>query len=333
MEAAVCERYGPPEVVVIKQVPMPVVGEGDVLIRVLATAVNIGDARIRALRVPRGLSIATRLAMGILRPRNPVFGLEVAGIVERVGAAVQSFKPGDRVVASRGFKFGGHAEFMAVAASGAIAAIPAGISDADAVALLFGGVTALAFFDKAKLMAGERILVNGASGAVGVMAVQIAKLRGAEVTGVCSAANADLVRSLGADHVVDYASRDFTQDAVSYDLVMDNVGNAPYARVRHLLQPGGRFLMVIGDLPQMLAAALRKDVVSASQGDAASSASSYRLLLDMAAASQIRAVIDATFPLEKIVDAYRLVDTGHKRGSVVITVGAPSDPTASAARS
>jgi NADPH:quinone reductase-like Zn-dependent oxidoreductase len=322
MKAAVCERYGPPEVVVIKDVPMPVVGEGDVLIRVKATTVNVGDARVRAIRVPRGLSIPTRLAMGLLRPRNAVFGLEVAGSVERVGAAVSSFKPGDRVVASRGFKFGGHAEFMAVPESGAIAAIPAEVSDADAVALLFGGVTALVFFDKAKLMAGERILINGASGAVGVMAVQLAKRRGAEVTGVCSAANADLVRSLGADHVVDYTSQDFTRDAQRYDLVMDNVGNAPHARVRHLLKPGGRFLMVIGDLPQMLAATLRKDVVSASQGDGAFSASRYRLLLDMAAAGKLRAVIDASFPLEGIVDAYRLVDTGHKRGSVVITVGA-----------
>jgi NADPH:quinone reductase-like Zn-dependent oxidoreductase len=327
MKAAVCERYGPPEVVVIKEVPTPVVGERDVLVRVKATAVNIGDARVRALRVPRGLSIPTRLAMGILRPRNPVFGLEVAGVVEQVGAAVRSFKPGERVVASRGFKFGGHAEFMTVPESGAIAAIPAGVSDADAVALLFGGVTALVFFDKAKLQAGENILINGASGAVGVMAVQIAKQRGAEVTGVCSAANADLVRSLGADHVIDYASRDFTRDAVRYGLVMDNVGNAPYARIRQLLKPGGRFLMVIGDLPQMLAAARRKDVVSAGREDAAFSAPRYRLLMEMAAAGQIHAVIDRSFPLEEIVEGYRLVDTGHKRGSVVITVGPAASAT------
>jgi NADPH:quinone reductase-like Zn-dependent oxidoreductase len=322
MRAAVCERYGPPEVVVIKDLPMPAVGERDVLIRVNTTTATIADARIRALRVPRGLSIPTRLAMGILRPRNPVFGIEVAGIVERVGAAVRSFAPGDRVVASRGFKLGGHAEFMAVAETGAIAPIPAGVSDSDAVAVLFGGITALIFFDQAKLRAGDHVLVNGASGAVGVMAVQIAKLRSAEVTGVCSAANADLVRSLGADHVIDYASRDFTQGTERYDLVMDNVGNAPYSRVRHLLKPGGRFLMVIGDLPQMLTAGRRKDVVSPSQEDAAFRASNYRLLMEMVAASQIRAVIDRTFPLDQIVEAHRLVDTGHKRGSVIIRVHA-----------
>jgi NADPH:quinone reductase-like Zn-dependent oxidoreductase len=321
MKAAVCERYGPPEVVVIKDMPMPVVGAGDVLIRVNKTAVNIADARIRALRVPRGLSIPVRLAMGILRPRRPVFGLEVAGVVERVGAAVKSFKPGDRLVASRGFKFGGHAEFMVVPETGAIAAIPPGVSDTDAVALLFGGVTALSFFDRAALRPGEHVLVNGASGAVGVMAVQIAKQRGAEVTGVCSAANAELVRSLGADHAIDYTTRDFTQEATRYDVIMDNVGNAPYARVRHLLKPRGRFLMVIGDLPQMLAAAGRKDVVSGGSEDAAFSARYCRLLMDMAAAGQIRAVVDRSFPLEQIVDAHRLVDSSHKRGSVVITVG------------
>ena len=152
--------------------------------------------------------------------------------------------------------------------------------------------------------------------------MQLAKQRGAEVTGVCSAANADLVRSLGADHVIDYAAGDFTREAVRYDVIMDNVGNAPYARIRHLLKPGGRFLMVIGNLPQMLAATWHKDVIGANQDDAAFSARSYRLLMDMAAKGQIRAVIDRSFPLEEIVEGYRLVDTGHKRGSVVITVGA-----------
>jgi NADPH:quinone reductase-like Zn-dependent oxidoreductase len=324
MKAAVCERYGPPEVVVIQEVPVPSVGDGDVLIRVRTASVTIADARVRGLRVPRGLYIPTRIAMGILRPRNPILGLEVAGVVERVGSAVRSWKPGDRVVASRGFKFGGHAEFMLVPQTGAIAAIPAGVSDADAVALLFGGVTALVFFDEAKLQTGEHILVNGASGAVGVMAIQIAKQRGAEVTAVCSAANAELVRSLGADHVIDYASRDFTREAARYELIMDNVGNAPYARVRQLLKPSGRFLMVIGDLPQMLAAARRKNVVSPSQADAAFNARYYQLLMELAVAGRIRAVIDRSFPLEQIADAHRLVDTGHKRGSAVVTVGAPA---------
>ena len=219
MIAAVCERYGAPEVVSIKEVPVPDVGAKDILIRVNVASVTVADARIRALRVPRGLHFPSRLALGVLRPRHAILGLEVAGVVERVGAAVTAFKAGDRVVASRGFKLGGHAEFLVVREDGAIAKIPAPVSDADAVSHLFGGLTTLTFFERGKLQSGEHILVNGASGSVGVMAVQIAKLRGATVTAVCSRANADLVRSLGADHVIDYASRDFTQDDLRYDLV------------------------------------------------------------------------------------------------------------------
>lgn len=322
MRAAVCDHYGPPEAIVIRDVPMPAVGARDVLIRVNTTAVTIADARVRALRVPRGLYIPTRLAMGIRRPRHPVFGLEVAGVVERVGNAAGAFKPGDRVVASRGFQFGGHAEYMVASDTGAIAGIPAGVTDADAVAVLFGGITSLTFFGKAKLLAGEHILVNGASGAVGVMAIQIAKLHGAEVTGVCSGTNAELVRSLGADHVIDYAARDFTREAAQYDLIMDNVGNAPYSRIRQLLKPGGRFLMVIGDLLQMLATARRKNVISPRDEGAAFSARYCERLMEMLAAGQIRAVIDRTFPFDQIADAHRLVDTGHKRGSAVVTVSA-----------
>jgi NADPH:quinone reductase-like Zn-dependent oxidoreductase len=320
MKAAVCERYGPPEVVVVREVPAPSVEDGDVLIRVIATAVTIADARVRALRVPRGLYLPTRVAMGLVRPRNPVLGLEVAGVVERVGSAVQTFKAGDRVVASRGFKFGGHAELVAVPETGAIASIPTGLSESDAVAIQFGGVTSLTFFDRAKLQAGEHILVNGASGAVGVMAVQLAKLRGAQVTGVCSDANVELVRSLGADHVIDYATRDFLKDATRYDVIMDNVGNAPYSRVLHLLKPNGRFLMVIGDLPQMLAATWQRRVVSSAM-DEAVSAGYYLQLQQLAAAGQIRAVIDRSFPFDQIVDAHRLVDSGRKRGSAILTVG------------
>lgn len=320
MKAAVCERYGPPEMVVIRDVPEPALGDEDVLVRVRATTVNIGDVRVRAVRVPRGLALPTRLAMGLRGPKQPIFGVDVAGVVEKIGAAVTRFKPGDRVVASRGFKMGAHAELLAVPETGVLVAIPDGVTDADAVAVLFGGVTALAFLDQGKLAAGEHLLVNGASGAVGVMAVQLAKLRGARVTGVCSAANLELVRSLGAGEVIDYAVRDFTSEATKYDLVMDNVGNAPYARVRRLLAPGGRFLMVIGDLPQMLAATWQKNVVSPAQGDAAFNPTYYRLLMDLLAKRQIRAVIERSFPFEAIVEAHRLVDTGHKRGSVVVTV-------------
>ena len=319
MKAAVCERYGPPEVVQIREVPTPAPADRQVLVRAFATTVNSGDARLRALRVPRGLSLPVRLQMGVTRPRQPVFGLVVAGRIEAVGTAVTSFQPGDRVLASRGFEFGCHAELVTVDEHGAIAEIPERLSYQDAVSLGFGGVTALHFFRTGRLASGEKLLINGASGAVGAMAVQLAKHTGAEVTAVCSSANADLVRSLGADHVIDYTAEDFTRNGRRYDVIMDNHGNAPYSRVKGSLQPGGRLLMVIGDLWQMLAATRRKAVV---RGTASMNADDYRTLMSLAERSELRPVIDSVLPFAEIVEAHRRVDSGHKVGSVVLTFDA-----------
>jgi NADPH:quinone reductase-like Zn-dependent oxidoreductase len=235
-----------------------------------------------------------------------------------VGEAVTSFQPGDRVVVSRGFDLGCHAEFVTVDEPGAIAKIPDDVSYRDAVSLCFGGATALNFFRRGKLASGETVLVNGASGAVGTMAVQLAKQTGAEVTAVCSGANADVVRGLGADHVIDYTAEDFTRDGRRYDVIMDNHGNAPYARVKGSLEPGGRFLMVIGDLWQMLAATRQKAVVS---GTTSISADDYRTLMSLAQRRELKPVIDSVLPFAQIVDAHRRVDSGHKVGSVVLTFG------------
>jgi NADPH:quinone reductase-like Zn-dependent oxidoreductase len=321
MKAAVCERYGPPEVVQIKEVPTPVPADREVLVKALATTVNSGDARLRALRVPRGMSLPVRLNVGVTKPRQPVFGFEVAGRVEAVGEAVTSFQAGDRVVASRGFDLGCHAELVTVDEQGAIAKIPEDLSYQDAASLCFGGATALNFLRLGKLASGETVLINGASGAVGAMAVQLAKHTGAEVTAVCSAANADLVRGLGADHVIDYTAEDFTRNGRRYDVIMDNHGNAPYARVKGSLEPGGRFLMVIGDLWQMLAATRQKAVVS---GTPSISADDYRTLMSLAERGELKPVIDSVLPFAQIVDAHRRVDSGHKVGSVVLTFGAMS---------
>ncbi len=319
MKAAVCERYGPPEVVRIREVPTPVPADGEVLVAALATTVNSGDARVRALRVPRGLGLAVRLRFGVTRPRQPILGFDVAGRVEAVGRAVGGFQPGDRVVASRGFDFGCHAEYVAVAESGAIAGIPEGLSDQDAVALCFGGTTALDFFRRGELAPGESALINGASGAVGTMAVQLAKHLGAEVTAVCSGANAELVTGLGADHVIDHTTEDFTRDGRRYDVIMDCHGNAPHARVKGSLKPGGRFLLVVGDLRQMLAASRQKAVISGSS--AAITADNLRTLMSLAEQGVLTPVIDTVLPFARIVDAHRRVDGGHKVGSVVLTFG------------
>lgn len=318
MRAAVCERYGPPEVVRIQEVPTPVPADDEVLVKAAATTVNSGDSRLRALRVPRGLGLPVRLRMGITKLRQPILGFDMAGRVAAVGSAVTAFAPGDRVVASRDFGLGAHAELMKVGEKGIIARIPDGLSDEDAVALGFGGTTALGFLRQGKLAAGESILINGASGAVGVLAVQLAKHLGAEVTAVCSGAHADLVEDLGADHVVDYATSDFTANGQRYDVIMDNHGNAPYSRVGGSLKPGGRFLMVVGSLGQMLGAVRHKAVLG---GTAKFDADTYRELLDLAQAGVLRPVKDSVLPFEEIVEAHRRVDGGHKTGSLVLTFG------------
>jgi NADPH:quinone reductase-like Zn-dependent oxidoreductase len=321
MKAAVCERYGPPEVVQIREVPKPAPADGEVLVKALATTVNSGDTRVRALRVPRGLRLAMRLKLGFTKPKQPILGFEMAGQVEAVGRAVTRFQPGDRVVASRGFDFGCHAEYVTVAEQGDIATIPEHLNYQDAVALCFGGTTALIFFRLGKLAPGETVLINGASGAVGTMAVQLAKHLGAEVTAVCGAANADLVSGLGADHVIDYQAEDFTRNGQRYDVIMDNHGNAPYARVKGSLQAGGRFLMVVGDLWQMVAASWQKATISASRNDSSKPADNYRTLMSLAEQGVLKPVIDSVLPFAQIVEAHRRVDGGHKVGSVVLTFG------------
>ncbi len=322
MKAAVCERYGPPEVVQIREVPKPVPSDGEVLVKAFATTVNSGDARVRALRVPRGLRLAMRLKLGFTKPKNSILGFELAGRVEAVGSAVTRFQAGDRVVASRGFDFGCHAEYVTVAEQGAIARIPENLGYRDAVALCFGGTTALTFFRLGKLAVGEVVLINGASGAVGTMAVQLAKHVGAEVTGVCSGANAELVRGLGADHVVDYTTEDFTRNGQRYDVIMDNHGNAPYARVKGSLQPGGRFLMIVGNLWQMLAASWQKATINSGRNDSSTTtADRYQTLMSLAEAGVLKPVIGSVLPFAQIVEAHRRVDGGHKVGSVVLTFG------------
>ena len=322
MKAAVCERYGPPEVVHIREVPKPVPVDSEVLVKVYATTVNSGDARVRALRVPRGLGLPMRLKLGFTKPKNSILGFELAGQVESVGSAVTRFQPGDRVVASRGFDLGCHAEYATVGEHGAIAKIPDNLSYQDAVALCFGGTTSLNFFALGKLAAGDVVLINGASGAVGTMAVQLAKHFGAEVTAVCSGANTELVRGLGADNVIDYTKEDFTLNGQRYDVIMDTHGNAPYSRVKGSLKPNGRFLMIVGDLWQMLAAVPQKATVNSSANDSSTTtADRYQTLMSLADDAVLKPVIDTVLPFAKIVDAHRRVDSGHKVGSVVLTFG------------
>jgi NADPH:quinone reductase-like Zn-dependent oxidoreductase len=319
MKAAVVDRYGPPEVAKIERVPKPVAADDELLIRVHATTVNSGDARMRAGKFPRGLNAFVKATQGLRGPKQRILGFSAAGEVEAVGRAVTRFEPGDRVVASHGFKFGCHAEYMVAPETGLVAKIPDSLSYQDAASILFGGATALYFFRLGKLKRGESILINGASGAVGTIAVELAKQAGAIVTGVCGSSNVALVKSLGADHVIDYTKQDFSSGDERYDLVMDTQGNVPYAKAKRLLKPGGRFLMVVGDLFQMAAGFPRKDTVLGTENDDQAHLASWQQLLDLARQGAIKPVTGRVLPFEQIEEAYRLVDSGHKVGSVALT--------------
>lgn len=322
MTAAVVERYGGPDVVQIKQIPKPVVKDNEILVAIRATTVSRGDARVRGLNVPYGFGVMAPLALGFGGPRTSVLGTEFAGTVEAVGGKVQRFKVGDAVFGFPGSAMGCHAQYRTIAEDGPVALKPANVTFEQAAALSFGGSTALDFLQRAKLKEGERILINGASGCVGIAAVQIAKVMGAHVTAVCSADNAELLRSFGADVVIDYAAQDFTKNGETYEVIMDNAGDSPYARCKDSLRAKGRLLLVAGDLPGILYSIWTnlfsdKSVVA---GPASEKPELIYRLADMAAAGQYRSCIDRTLPLQQIAEAHAYVDGGHKKGSVVISI-------------
>lgn len=321
MRAATYTRYGGPEVVQITELPAPVPRQGEVLIRVLATTVSSGDARLRAMRMPRGMGVLGRLAFGLTGPRKRVLGSELTGVVAALGQGVTRFSCGDAVIGFTGVRMGAHAEFCVMRQDTAIISRPAHLSDAQAAALAFGGTTALHFLrDKAELRAGERVLVLGASGAVGSAAVQIAHALGAHVTATCSQGNADLVRGLGADEVVDYRATDVARTGKPFDIVMDCVGATTFSACLPILNPDGRFLLVAGDLVQMLGA-LRKGPQGkrAIGGVAPERVADLVALAEFSAGGQYEPVIDSTYPLDHIAAAHARVDSERKRGSVVVT--------------
>lgn len=324
MHAILCPAYGPPELLVAREVPTPAPGPKDVLVRTFATTVTSGDWRVRSGTFPRGFGWIARLAVGREGPRQPILGTELAGVVEAAGPAVTRFKVGDPVIGFAGAAMGCHAEFRCFAEDGLIVRKPANLSFEEAASLSFGATTAIDFLRRAKLKAGERVLINGASGGVGTALVQLAKHQGAHVTGVCSAANAELVRSLGADEVLDYAREDFARGGARYDLIVDTVGNAPYRRSRAALAPGGRLALVLATLADNLGAlwvalTTRHRVIG---GPANVRPEDLRALAELAAAGALRPVIDRRFPFDQIEGAHRHVDAGHKRGSVVVTLDA-----------
>ena len=319
MRAAAYSRYGTPDVVRVVSRDRPEPMAGEVLVRVAAASVTAADAAALA-----GRPLFSRLFFGLAGPRWPVLGSDFSGVVEKVGDGVTAIALGDEVWGASGAHFGSHAEFVVVSASGAIAPKPGIYSHVDAAAVLYGALTALPFLrDGAGLRAGQRILVNGASGGVGSAAVQLAAGRGAEVTAVCSGRSADLVRSLGAAHVIDYATDDFTSSGERWDVVFDAAGRSSYWKSRRVLAPSGIYLSTVPSIGILAATVLargRARILFTGMLPAAAVIADLAELAGLAASGALVPVVDSAFPLAEVVAAHELVAHGPKSGNVVLVM-------------
>ena len=322
MRAAVCTAYGSPEVLKIKEVETPNPKNNEVLIKIFATTVTSACVRIRSSTFPFGFGFLARLGFGFRRPRNNILGTELAGEVESVGKDVKLFKKGDQVFGGAGIGLGTYAEYKCLPEDGVITIKPTNKTYEEVAGVAFGGMTALYFLKKANIQKGQKVLIYGASGAIGTYAVQLAKHFGAEVTAVCSTTNLGLVKSLGADNVVDYTKEDFTNNVETYDVIFETVGKTTFSLCKNALKEKGIYLAALLDLPQHFPLLWRSTISSKKMlgGMTSEPIEDLISLKDLIESGEIKSVVDRSYPLEEIVEAHKYVEKGHKKGNVVITM-------------
>ncbi|MFT7522149.1 MAG: NADPH:quinone reductase-like Zn-dependent oxidoreductase [Kiritimatiellia bacterium] len=324
MKAVILTQYGPPEGLQLQEVDKPIPKAGEVLVRVHNTTVTAGDCELRALALPWLFQGPIRLWLGLIKPKpKTILGMQLAGVVESVAKDVRAFEPGDEVFAASGMRFGAYAEYVCVPVDGLIAKVPNGVSLEQSVCLPVEGMAALGYLRKGGIETAKTVLVRGASGGIGTFAVQLAKHHGAHVTAVCGTEGVDRVRALGADVVIDYTQQEFSDNGVSYDLILDVVGKMPISRCARSLSMKGAY--VRGTVPGLwevlqalwFAMASRKRVVL---GDAGESVEDLVFLGGLLQQGKLESVIDRRYPIEQAAEAHRYVERGHKQGHVVIEV-------------
>ena len=308
MKAVICTKYGTPDVLQIQNVEKPIPKDNEILIKIYATTVHIGDTKIRRLEPGMGLVMdifikaMMRIMIGFKGPRKKILGMELAGDIEAVGKNVTLFKTGDKVFASSEFRFGTYAEYICLPENGLIAPLPKNLTYKEAAPISNGAMTALLFLKKANIQKNQKVLIYGASGSVGTFAIQLAKYFKTDVTAVCSTTNLEMVKSLGADRTIDYTQEDFTKNSKTYDIIFDAVGKLNSSCYKKSLKQNGKYLNVLS----MSGLKLKPE--------------NLLFLKELAEAKKLKAVIDKTFQLEQIVEAHKYVDKGHKRGNVVILI-------------
>ncbi len=324
MKAILHTKYGPPDELQLKEVEKPFPKDNEVLIKIHATTVTTSDCNVRNFTfVPRSFMLFARIMFGFKKPKINILGIDLAGKIEEIGKDVKRFKIGDQIFGSPGTKFGAHAEYTCVSEDGALVIKPPHMTYEEAAAISLAGNTALFFIrDLAKIQTGQKILIHGASGAIGTYAVQLAKYYGAEVTGVCSATNAEMVKSLGADKVIDYTKEDFTKSDERYDVVFDVVGKTTFSQCKGLLKQKGIYLENMLELKDVLKM-MWTSIIGGKKikgGVSVESVENLNFFIELFESGKLKPVIDRSYPLEQTAKAFQYVEQGHKKGNVIITV-------------